>query len=101
MTGFKPKTMKKIKVNKKNSITIDNKHNEIMNQFSKEEKDIIPSLIEEKEIYKRELLEKEKLNIEQRLDLNDKIKEINEKVREIKNKKKDYFLDNYKLIFYY
>jgi hypothetical protein len=101
MTGFKPKTMKKIKVNKKTSITIDNKHNEIMNEFSKDENDIIPSLMEEKETYKIQLFEKEKLNIEQKLDLNDKIKEINEKIKDIKNKKKEYFLDNSKLIFDY
>jgi hypothetical protein len=93
--------MKKIKVNKKTSITIDNKHNEIMNEFSKDEKDIIPSLIQEKEILKLQLQEKEKLNIEKKLDLNDKIKEINEKIKDIKNKKKEYFLDNSKLIFDY
>ena len=101
MTGFKPKTLKKIKVNKKTSITIDNKHNEILNEFSKDEKDIIPMLMLEKENLKLQLLEKEKLNIEQRLDLNDKIKEINEKIKDIKNKKKEYFLDNSKLIFDY
>jgi hypothetical protein len=93
--------MKKIKVNKKTSITIDNKHNEIMNQFLKEEKDIIPSLLHEKEIYKLNLLETDKLSIEQKLDIYDEIKEINEKIKEIKNKKKDYFLDNSKLIFDY
>ena len=101
MTGFKPKTMKKIKVNKKTSITIDNKHNEILNEFSKEEKDIIPTLLFEKENLKIQLNQPNKLNIEQKLDLSDKIKEINEKIKEIKNKKKDYFLDNSKLIFDY
>jgi hypothetical protein len=100
MPSFKPKTIKKIKVNKKNSITIDNKHNEIMNDFSKDETDIIPILKEEKIKLKKELLEKE-LNIEQKLDIDDRIKEINETIKEIKNKKKEYFLDNSKLIFDY
>ena len=102
MPSFKPKTSKKIKVNKKNSITIDNKHNEIMNDFSKEEQDIIPLLKEEREMLKKELLEKEnELNIEQKLDIKDRVKEISNNIKEMKSKKKEYFLDNSNLIFDY
>jgi hypothetical protein len=102
MPSFKPKTSKKIKVNKKNSITIDNKHNEIMNDFSKDEQDVIPSLKEEREKLKKELLLKgDSLNIEQKLDIKDRLKEITDNIKEIKTKKKDYFLDNSNLIFDY
>ena len=102
MPSFKPKTMKKIKVNKKDSITLDNKHNEIMDSFSKDETDIIPSLKEEKALLKNKLTKKgNKLSVEEIMDINDRIKEINENITEIKNKKKEYFLDNSKFIFDY
>ena len=77
MPSFKPKTMKKIKINKKNSVTLDGKHKEMMNDFSKDEKDVIPSLKEEKRFLKQELISKdESLTLEQKLDMNDRIQEI-------------------------
>ena len=48
MPSFKPKTAKKIKYNKKKSITLDGKHNEFLNVFSKDENDRIPDLKLEK-----------------------------------------------------
>jgi hypothetical protein len=102
MPSFKPKTMKKIKINKKNSVTLDGKHKEMMNDFSKDEKDVIPSLKEEKRFLKQELISKDdSLTLEQKLDMNDRIQEINETIQDLKNKKKEYFLDHSKLIFDY
>jgi len=102
MPSFKPKTMKKIKVNKKNAVTLDGKHKEMLTDFSKDEKDVIPTLKEEKKILKQKLLEKEEiLNVEQKLDMHDRIQEINETIQELKNKKKEYFLGHSKLIFDY
>ena len=37
MPSFKPKTNKKIKYNKKHAITLDGKHKEILNEYSKDE----------------------------------------------------------------
>ena len=54
MPTFKPKTTKKIKYNKKTSITLDGKHKEFLNTFSKEETDIIPELKLEKNILKNQ-----------------------------------------------
>jgi hypothetical protein len=42
MPSFKPKSIKKIKYNKKTSITLDTKHNEFLNEFSKDKEDKIP-----------------------------------------------------------
>jgi len=58
MPSFKPKTVKKIKVNKKNSTTLDGKHKEFVNEFNKDENDRIPKLKEEKASIKT-ILEKE------------------------------------------
>ena len=100
MPSFKPKSAKKIKFNKKTSITLDGKHKEFLNEFSKDENDRIPDLQLEKYELK-ELLKKDTITVEQQLECQDKINEINETIKQIKGKKKEYFLDNSKFIFDY
>jgi len=102
MPTFKPKPSKKLKFNKKTSVTLDIKHKEFLNEFSKNENDIIPEL----KLERYELREKlkninNKLTIEQKLDIEDQINEITEKIKETKGKKKEYFLDNSQFIFDY
>jgi len=100
MPSFKPKFAKKIKFNKKSSITLDGKHKEFLNEFSKDENDRIPELQLEKYELK-ELLKKDTLTVEQQLEYQDKINEINETIKQTKGRKKEYFLDNSKFIFDY
>jgi hypothetical protein len=102
MPIFKPKANKKIKFNKKSAITLDNKHKEFLNEFSKDDNDKIPKLKTERD----ELLNKvnnanEALTVELKLEIADRIKEIKAEIIEIKQKKKEYFLDNSKHIFNY
>jgi len=104
MPSFKPKNLKKIKINKKTSTTLDGKHKEFLSEFNKDEVDVVPKLkLERLEI--KSILEKNKenktLTIEQVMDYQDKLKEINNKIKELKIKKKEYFLDNSKYIFDY
>lgn len=102
MPSFKPKTAKKIKYNKKSSITLDGKHKEFLNEFSKDENDKIPELKQEKKNLLLKLdNERSVLTIEQELDINDRINEITETIKTLKQKKKEYFLDNSKFIFDY
>lgn len=103
MPGFKPKTSKKIKYNKKTSVTIDTKHKEILNEINKEQQNIIPTLKLQKKNLLKQLNDTEtnSLEIENRLEIQDKIKNINEKIVELNCKKKEYFLDNSKYIFEY
>jgi hypothetical protein len=102
MPSFKPKSIKKIKVNKKSSITLDGKHKEFINDFTRDETDNIPSLKREKRQIERLLEEKAStLSVEERLEHEDKIKEIKESIKSLKTKKKEYFLDNSKYIFDY
>lgn len=100
MPSFKPKTNKKIKYNKKNAVTLDNKHKEFINEFAKDENNRIPELQNEKLQIKKQLSQPD-IIIETKLELLDKLKEINIKINELKNKKKEYFLDNSKYIFEY
>lgn len=110
MPSFKPKTTKKIKVNKKNSTTLDGKHREFVNEFVKDEVDKIPTLkIERKDL--RAKLEQHNeqyatdqtllFTIEQIMEYKDRIEEINELIKSLKTKKMEYFLDNSKYIFDY
>jgi len=102
MPNFKPKTNKKIKFNKKASITLDSTHKDILNQFNKDENNIIPDFKNERYKLRKKLKEDyNNISLEQKLDLEDKINELTNKIKEIKLKKKDYFLDNSNLIFEY
>ena len=101
MPSFKPKTPKKIKYNKKGSITLDGKHKEFLNEFSKDEINKIPELLTEKKALQQKLILNENLTIEQKLDITDRVKDITKIIKELKSKKKEYFLDNSKYIFDY
>lgn len=101
--SFKPKTNKKIKICKKNSTTLDGKHREFLNEFTRDEKSKIPLLKSKRD----QLIESENSNsnsdltIEQKLEIKDQIMAINDEIKSIRLKKKEYFLDNSKYIFDY
>lgn len=101
MPSFKPKSNKKIKFNKKSAITLDIKHKEFLNEFSKDENTILDHKIEIAELNKKLLENGDNLNIEEKLEINDRISELKENIKEKKHKKKDYLLDNSKYIFEY
>jgi hypothetical protein len=99
MPSFKPKTNKKIKFNKKSTVTIDTKHKEFLHEFSLDEDEIIN--LKNEIYYLKKKLGENNISIEEILEITDKINENKIKIKEIKNKKKDYFLDNSKIIFEY
>lgn len=101
MPSFKPKATKKIKVCKKYTTTLDSKHKEFVNEFTKDEFDNIPKLKEERySLYKQLEIETD-LTIDDKMEIKDRIKEINENIKELKIKKNNYYLDNSKFIFEY
>ena len=100
MPSFKPKSAKKIKFNKKSIVTLDNKHKEILNEFSKDEDIVLENKYEISNL-KKILSEKDNIPIEDKLDLSDKITELKNNIKEFKQKKKEYLLDNSKYIFEY
>jgi len=110
MPSFKPKTTKKIKINKKNSTTLDGKHREFVNEFNKDKFDNIPNLKLERQTLRLKLEQHNEqyqlnktclLNIEEIMEYKDRIAEINDNIKSLKNKKMEYFLDNSKYIFDY
>ena len=101
MPSFKPtKPNTKIK-SKKTCVTLDNKHKEFLNEFTKDELDNIPKLKLEKRNLISKLTLELNLTIDQRLDINDRINAITENIQKLKGKKKEYYLDNSKYIFDY
>jgi hypothetical protein len=98
MPNFKPKTNKKIKINKNSIVTVDNKHNEIIESINKKEYDI-PKLEQQIDFLNIKLE-----NAEDRIkkeNITKKINSIERKINNIKNLKLNYYLDNSKLIFDY
>lgn len=98
MLSFKPKTNKTIEYSYKENMTLDQKHNSILDGFYKDD-DIIQSLIKKRDDINNELnstesnAEKNALKIE--------IKSINNKIYALKNKRKKYYLNNSEYIFKY
>jgi hypothetical protein len=102
MPNFKPKSIKKIKFNKKTAVTLDTKHKEFLTEFTNDETDIIPDLkMERQELKTRLQSEHDTLTLESRIDLEDRVAEITNRIKEVKAKKREYFLDNSKFIFEY
>jgi hypothetical protein len=101
MPTFKPKSNRKIQVNKKTQVTLDSKHKEFLNDFTRDNNSIMPELKVERKNLREQLESGEVINIEQKMDIEDKISEITQKIKDIKAKKKEYFLDNSKYIFDY
>ena len=101
MPTFKPKTVKKLKVSKRASTTLDGKHREFINQFHKDEHDNIPQLKKRREELRKRLEVEEELVIEEKMNIKDEIEEITNQIKALRNKKTDYYLDNSKYIFEY
>ena len=101
--SFKPKNIKKFKVNKKNSTTLDGKHKEFVTEFNKDSRELIPNLKKNKLELQQKIDNQNEgnLTIEELMDIKDQIKDITGQLRDLKNKKSDYFLDNSKYIFDY
>ena len=86
---------------KQQNISIDEKHNLLMNEFEKIESEVIPHLIEQKNHLKTKIKSLKDHQLDECLDYYDKIKKINEEIKINKNKKKKYLLDNSVFIFNY
>jgi len=95
-TKVNPKTLQKQQAN-----TIDEKHNELLEHFHKNETKKIPEIEEEIILLKEKIKCLEENQIEQYLDIRDKILSLRNELKLLKNEKKKYLLDNSKYIFQY
>jgi hypothetical protein len=101
MPNFKPKNQKKLAVNKHSITTLDNKHDEKMKEFKQISEKSLPNLKAKIKKIKRRIQKNQNMKIEQRLELEDQIKDCKLKIKQLKGKKKKYLLNNSDLIFDY
>lgn len=107
-TGFSAPSSSSTKSNlppppnqKPSSITIDEKHTEMLAYFDKIENTIIPQLQVEKTALKESISTLTENQFDTYLDTRDRIYAIKQEIKELRSKKKQYLLDNSKYIFHY
>jgi hypothetical protein len=99
-SNFKQKNSKKIINEKKIQPQLDGKHESFINEFTENETIYLPKIIEErKELYNKFM--DISSNIEEKINIKEKINKIDSEIKEIKKKKKNYFLNNSEYIFDY
>jgi hypothetical protein len=81
--------------------TIDLKHTEMLNRFNDIETVLIPKLMNEKEVLKSIVPTLKDNQVDEYMDIRDKILDIKKQVRSLKEERKNYLLDNSKYIFQY
>ena len=86
MPTFRPKSSKKIKFNKKSAVTLDTKHKEFLNEFSKDENIVIDYKCQIQILKKKLEEEGEQLSIEEILDIKDNIYSLKEIIKDTKMK---------------
>jgi hypothetical protein len=83
------------------TITIDEKHTTLLEEFDKIEHETIPDLENERAELKERLKTSEADNIDKKMDMKDRIREINEQLNILRTKRKDYLLKNASYVFNY
>tara|TARA_R110002020_G_scaffold118548_4_gene270852 strand:- start:1305 stop:2429 length:1125 start_codon:yes stop_codon:yes gene_type:complete len=101
MPNFKPKNQKKLAVNKHSIATLDNKHDEKMKRFNHISEIELPKLKLEIKKIKRKIQKNKTIKIEDRLELEDRIKDLKQQIKTLKTQKRNYLLNNSDLIFDY
>ena len=100
MPSLKPKNAKKIIVCKKTNTTLDGKHKELLEEFNRKYTEVLPELRHQRKTIKYKL-SNECISVEEKLELEDKLKEIKEQIGVIKRSDKEYLLNNSKYVFEY
>ena len=100
ISNFKQKNSKKFINEKKIQPQLDGKHESFINEFTENETSYLPKIIQErKELYNKFM--DISSNIEEKINIKEKINKIDSEIKEIKKKKKNYFLNNSEYIFDY
>lgn len=81
--------------------TIDKKHTEMLDYFYKINNEIIPKMKEDKNKLKQDVYSLKKNQLDEFMELKSKIKLINEEIKKLRTLKKQYFLENSKILFNY
>ena len=96
---FRPKTEKKIVIDKKAIITLDGKHSEMVDNIKYIEYEKIPALQQNIKLLKLQL--STSTTIEEQLEIKDNIKLLRSQIKTFKQDNKNYYLNTSKYIFEY
>jgi hypothetical protein len=81
--------------------TVDEKHTEMLNYFHKIETETIPALVAEKTSLQAHIPTLTEGQIDEYMEIRDKIQSIKQRIRALKGEKKKYLLENAKYVFDY
>lgn len=95
------KSTKKLSHNINEPVTLDMKHNEMLNKFKNDYTNAKPELENEKKEILLQLKNNNNLLTDERIALDDKLYNINNKLKKINKAETDYLLNNSKYIFEY
>ena len=98
--NFKQKNSKKNISENKILPQLDGKHESFINEFTENESKYLPKIMEERKKLYNKFMDITS-NIEEKINIKDKINNLDFKIKEIKKKKKEYFLNNSEYIFDY
>ena len=100
MPNFKPKTNKKINIDEKSIVTVDTKHEELLEQFKNDEDELSKYKNEKRRL--QQIIKKKKYDsIDTKIEMEDRIYDLQNKIKSLKSKKKNYMLENSKFVFDY
>ena len=83
MPNFKHKTNKKIIMDEKSITTLDSKHRDIVNEFTKEKEETLPELRAKKKYFQK-LSNDNTLSIEQKIEIQDTLRDIKSQINSIR-----------------
>ena len=89
-----PNHSTKKKRTQQSNITIDEKHTQMLNEFNKVDVDTIPQLEGTRAILKRQLHALDENDIDQRMEIKDKIRDVTEQLKKYRSMKNEYLLNN-------
>ncbi len=95
MPSFKPKTNKRVIVDEIKAATLDTKHNEMIEIFNNNEKEVIPELNEKINTLIQSL--NETISIEKKKDIREKINEVKSRKKELSKLKKKLLFRQFKI----
>lgn len=96
-----PNHSTKKKRTQQSNITIDEKHTQMLNEFNKVDVDTIPQLESTRAILKKQLHALDENDIDQRMEIKDKIRDVTEQLKKYRSMKNEYLLNNVSYIFNY
>jgi hypothetical protein len=84
-----------------NNVTIDEKHSQLLDEFRTIETETVPNMESEKANLKEQLKNLHEDDIDVRMEIKDRIRDLTAEIKQLKMKKNNYLLENVQYVFNY